>query len=77
MRPYSHAEAGDETANRSMRLVLESAVFGRRWRQLSIELEDAQRHYTYDDAAYADALYGYSIAKAAVDRATGRSLASR
>ncbi len=42
-----------------------------------VELEDAQRHYTYDDAAYADALYGYSIAKAAVDRATGRSLASR
>jgi outer membrane protein len=40
-----------------------------------IELEDAQRSYTYDDAAYADALYGFSVAKAAVDRATGRSLA--
>jgi outer membrane protein len=41
-----------------------------------IELEDAQRSYTYDDAAYADALYGFSITKAAVDRATGRSLTS-
>jgi len=40
-----------------------------------IELEDAQRSYTDDDAAYADALYGFSITKAAVDRATGRSLA--
>ncbi len=40
-----------------------------------IELEDAQRSYTADDAAYADALYGFSITKAAVDRATGRSLA--
>jgi len=39
-----------------------------------IELEDAQRSYTYDDAAYADALYGFSITKAGVDRATGRSL---
>jgi len=39
-----------------------------------VELEDAQRHYTYDDAAYANALYGYSVAKAAVDRATARSL---
>ncbi len=41
-----------------------------------IELEDAQRSYTYDDAAYADALYGFSVTKAAVDRATGRSLAT-
>ncbi len=40
-----------------------------------IELEDAQRNYTADDAAYADALYGFSVTKAAVDRATGRSLA--
>jgi len=40
-----------------------------------IELEDAQRSYTNDDAAYADALYGFSVTKAAVDRATGRSLA--
>ncbi|HYB89523.1 MAG TPA: TolC family protein [Candidatus Binataceae bacterium] len=39
-----------------------------------VELEDAQRHYTEDDAAYADALYGYSTAKAAVDKATARSL---
>ena len=29
-----------------------------------IELEDAQRSYTYDDAAYADALYGFSVTKA-------------
>ena len=28
-----------------------------------------------DDAAYANALYGFSVAKAAVDHATGRSLA--
>jgi outer membrane protein len=41
-----------------------------------VELEDAQRHYTSDDATYADALYGYSLAKAAVDLATGRSLTS-
>ncbi len=41
-----------------------------------IELEDAQRNYTFDDAAYADALYGFSVTKAAVDRATGRSLAN-
>lgn len=40
-----------------------------------VELEDAQRYYTYDDAAYASALYGFSVTKAAVDRATGRSLA--
>jgi outer membrane protein len=39
-----------------------------------VELEDAQRHYTYDDAEYANSLYGYSIAKAAVDEATGSSL---
>jgi outer membrane protein len=39
-----------------------------------VELEDAQRFYTSDDAAYADALYGFSVAKAAVDQATGRSL---
>lgn len=41
-----------------------------------IELEDAQRNYTFDDAAYADALYAFSVTKAAVDRATGRSLAN-
>jgi outer membrane protein len=39
-----------------------------------VELEEAQRNYTGDDAAYANALYGYSIAKAAVDQATARSL---
>ncbi|HUY17954.1 MAG TPA: TolC family protein [Candidatus Binataceae bacterium] len=39
-----------------------------------VELEDAQRHYTYDDAEYANSLYGFSLTKAVVDRATGRSL---
>jgi outer membrane protein len=39
-----------------------------------VELEDAQRHYTFDDAEYANALYSYSLAKAQVDQATGRSL---
>jgi outer membrane protein len=39
-----------------------------------VELEDAQRNYTNDDAAYADALYGFSVAEAAVDQATGRGL---
>lgn len=39
-----------------------------------VELEDSQRFYTYDDAAYANALYGFSVAKAAVDEATGQSL---
>ncbi len=39
-----------------------------------VELEDAQRHYTQDDAAYTNALYGYSAAKAAVDQATAESL---
>ena len=39
-----------------------------------VELKDAQRNYTDDDAAYANALYGFSVAKAAVDQATGRSL---
>ena len=39
-----------------------------------VELEDAQRNYTDDDAAYANALYGFSVAKAVVDHATGRSL---
>jgi outer membrane protein len=41
-----------------------------------VELEDAQRHYTFDDADYANALYSFSLAKAQVDRATGRSLES-
>ncbi|MGD0075134.1 MAG: TolC family protein [Candidatus Binataceae bacterium] len=39
-----------------------------------VELEDAQRHYTSDDADYANALYGFSLTKAQVDRATARSL---
>jgi outer membrane protein len=37
-----------------------------------VELEDAQRYYTYDDAAYAAALYGFSVARAALDRTVGR-----
>jgi outer membrane protein len=40
-----------------------------------VELEDAQRHYTFDDADYANALYTYSLAKAQVGLATGSSLA--
>jgi outer membrane protein TolC len=39
-----------------------------------VELEDAQRHYTFDDAEYANALYNYSLTKAAVDHATWRLL---
>jgi outer membrane protein len=39
-----------------------------------VELEDAQRHYTFDDAEYTNALYNYSLTKAAVDHATGRLL---
>jgi outer membrane protein len=39
-----------------------------------VELEDAQRHYTFDDAEYANALYNYSLTRAAVDHATGRLL---
>jgi len=39
-----------------------------------VELEDAQRYFTADDAAYASALYQWSVAKAAVDEATGRAL---
>lgn len=42
-----------------------------------VELEDAQRHYTSDDAEYANSLYSFSIAKAKVDWATGRSLSER
>jgi outer membrane protein len=37
-------------------------------------LEDAERHYTDDDAQYADSLYDFSYAKAQVDHATGRAL---
>jgi outer membrane protein len=36
-----------------------------------VELEDAQRYYTFDDAEYATALYGYAVSKAAVNEATG------
>lgn len=39
-----------------------------------VELEDAQTRFTEDSANYVDALYSYSIAKAAVEHATGRSL---
>ena len=39
-----------------------------------IELEDAQTRFTLDSANYVDALYGYAIAKAAVQHATARSL---
>ena len=39
-----------------------------------IELEDAQQRYTADSAAYVNALYACGVAKAAVDRDTGRSL---
>ncbi|MGB6564453.1 MAG: TolC family protein, partial [Candidatus Binataceae bacterium] len=41
-----------------------------------VELEDAERHYTSDDAQYAEALYGYSVAKAAVEQVTGQSLSN-
>jgi outer membrane protein len=39
-----------------------------------VELEDAQRQYTQDDAEYANSLYNYAVAEAAVDRASARSL---
>jgi outer membrane protein len=39
-----------------------------------IELMDSERFYIQDDAAYVDALYGYSVAKATLDRVTGASL---
>ena len=41
-----------------------------------IELTDAERFYIQDDAAYVDALYAYSVAKATLDRVTGMSLQS-
>jgi outer membrane protein len=40
-----------------------------------IELTDAERFYIQDDAAYVNALYTYSVAKAKLDHATGASLA--
>ena len=39
-----------------------------------VELDDAQRRFTEDSAAYVTALYDYSAAQAAVQRATGESL---
>jgi outer membrane protein TolC len=39
-----------------------------------VDLEDAQRNYTADAAAYVNELYRCSVAKATVDRATARSL---
>jgi outer membrane protein len=39
-----------------------------------IELTDAQRRYTEDESDYVNALAGFSIAKAALDRDTGRGL---
>jgi outer membrane protein len=39
-----------------------------------VELDDAQRRFTEDSAAYVTALYDYSAAKAGVQRATGESL---
>ena len=41
-----------------------------------IELTDAERFYIDDNAAYVDALYAYSVAKAKLDRATGASLST-
>src|SRR5215472_15257046 len=38
-----------------------------------VELDDAQRRFTEDSAAYVTALYDYSAAKAAVGRASGES----
>jgi outer membrane protein len=42
-----------------------------------IELTDAERFFIQDDATYVDALYKFSVAKAAVGRATGQLLAQR
>ena len=39
-----------------------------------LNVENAERFYTIDGATYVNALYGFCIAKAAVDRATARSL---
>jgi outer membrane protein len=41
-----------------------------------IELTDAERFYIDDNAAYVDALYAYSVAKAKLDRATGASIST-
>jgi outer membrane protein len=42
-----------------------------------IELTDAERFYSQDDASYVDALYMYSVDTAALHRATAQSLAGR
>jgi outer membrane protein len=42
-----------------------------------IELTDAERFYSQDDASYVDALYRYSVDSAALRRATAQSLAGR
>ncbi|HTT75831.1 MAG TPA: TolC family protein [Candidatus Binataceae bacterium] len=39
-----------------------------------VELEDAQRHFTEDDARFATAVYGAAVDNAALDQATARSL---
>ncbi|HUY26447.1 MAG TPA: TolC family protein [Candidatus Binataceae bacterium] len=39
-----------------------------------IELDDAERRFTADSAAYVTALYGYSVAEAEVQRSTGESI---
>ena len=40
-----------------------------------VDVQVAQRRFVADNTAYINALYGYSVAKAQVDRATARSLA--
>ncbi|MFZ0889387.1 MAG: TolC family protein [Candidatus Binataceae bacterium] len=42
-----------------------------------VELTEAERQYTEDDATYVQALYAFSVSKAALDQATGQSLAGR
>jgi outer membrane protein len=42
-----------------------------------IELTDAERDFVQDKAAYVNALYGFAVAKAGLERATGQSLEGR
>jgi outer membrane protein len=42
-----------------------------------IELTDAERDFIQDKAAYVSALYGFAVAKAGLERATGQSLEGR
>jgi len=42
-----------------------------------IELTDAERDFIQDKAAYVNALYGFAVAKAGLERATGQSLEGR